>query len=147
MMLVPRALTLGTRTLLYSSLPMCLVLGTSFYVVSAAVKDKVKRGLKASIVHTEEKVSKASFEFNRRASRMIAALSENAGLKAGMDLVHQIPHGDPTRAEALKTVADQLIELGQVVECDFLVLRDANGQTLAAVRTDKIQPCNPMSSA
>ena len=37
------------------------------------------------------------------ASRMIAALSENAGLKAGMDLVHQIPRGDPTRAEALKT--------------------------------------------
>jgi signal transduction histidine kinase/ActR/RegA family two-component response regulator len=119
---------------------MCLVLGASFYVVSAAVKDKVKRGLKASIVNTEVRVSKASFEFNRRASRMIAALSENAGLKAGMDLAHQIPPGDPTRAEALKTVADQLNELGQVVECDFLVLRDSNGQTLAAVRTDKSRP-------
>jgi len=103
---------------------MCLVLGISFYVVSAAVKDKVKRGLKASIVHTEEKVSKASFEFNRRASRMIAALSENAGLKAGMDLVHQIPHDDPMRAEALQTVEDQLNELGLAVECDFLALRD-----------------------
>ena len=108
---VARSLTLGTRTLLYSSLPMCLVLIASFYVVSAAVKDKVIRGLNASIVQTEEKVSKASFEFNRRASRMIAALGENAGLKAGMDLVHQVPPGDPTRAEALKTVADQLKEL------------------------------------
>jgi signal transduction histidine kinase/ActR/RegA family two-component response regulator len=119
---------------------MCLVLGTSFYVVSSAVKDKVERGLKASIVRTEEKVSKASFEFNRRASRMIAALSENAGLKAGMDLVHQIPPGDPTRVEALKTLADQLNELGQVVECDFLALRDSDGQTLAAVRMDKSRP-------
>jgi signal transduction histidine kinase/ActR/RegA family two-component response regulator len=137
---VKRSLTLGARTLLYSSLPMCLVLGTSFYVVGAAVKDRVTQGLRSSIVHAEEKVSKAGFEFNRRASRMIAALGENAGLKAGMDLVYQIPRDDPTRGEALKTVADQLDELSQVVECDFLALRDSDGQMLAAVGTHKGGP-------
>ena len=129
-----RSLPLGTRTLLYSCLPLCLVLGASFFFVSAGVKQRVSRGLKASIVRTEEKAGRANIEFNRRAGRLIAALSENAGLKAGMDLVHQIPSGDPMRAQALKTVEDQLSELSQVVECDFLSLTDSDGDTLAVVR-------------
>jgi signal transduction histidine kinase/DNA-binding response OmpR family regulator len=131
---VTRSLALGTRTLLYSTLPISLVLGASFYAVSAAAKDKVRQGLKESIVLTEQKVSKASLEFNRRTAKLIGALSENAGLKAGIDLVHQIPPGDPNRAQALKTLEEQLSELSLVVECDFLAVQDSDGRTIAAVK-------------
>jgi signal transduction histidine kinase/DNA-binding response OmpR family regulator len=135
---VTRSLALGTRTLLYSTLPISLVLGASVYAVSAAAKDKVRQGLKESIVLTEQKVSKASLEFNRRTAKLIGALSENAGLKAGIDLVHQIPPGDPNRAQAVETLEEQLSELSLVVECDFLAVQDSDGRTIAAVKAGGI---------
>ena len=132
-----RSLPLATRTLLYSSLPVFVVLGASLYAITAGAQDKLGHGLKASIVRSEQRLGKANLEFNRRTAKLIAALSENAGLKAGIELVRETPIHDPMRAQAAQTVEEQLKDLSRIVECDFLAVRDSAGRNIAAIWADQ----------
>ena len=65
---------------------MCLVLTAGFYTVSAVIKSKIKVGLKETMHRMENLLDKSDAIYNHRNSQLIAILSENAGLKAGIGL-------------------------------------------------------------
>ena len=77
------ALSLATRTFLFSFLSMCLVLVMVFFTINAVIKEKIKEGLKETLHRAEKLQDKAEAEYHRRNNQLIAILSENAGLKAG----------------------------------------------------------------
>ena len=58
-----RPLPLATRTFLAASLPACLALAASFYGVSAAIRQELKRGLKESLYRNEAALDRVSASF------------------------------------------------------------------------------------
>jgi signal transduction histidine kinase len=124
--------SLTTRAFLSSFLPVCLVLGMSFWAFSAAVTQRVKEGLKDSLQKSQELVAKENADSSARIRRMAAALTESAGLKAAIGLLREAPA--PGSAEQIRRTIDaQLRELHALVGYDLLGVTDWSGHTIAAV--------------
>src|SRR6266513_1946451 len=104
-------LSLTARTFLFSFLSMCLLLVMVFLTINAVIKEKIKEGLKETLHRAEKVRDKTEAEYDRRNNQLIAILSENAGLKAGIGLLQEGPADQDTRLQIRKTIEAQLHDL------------------------------------
>ena len=127
------ALPVSVRSFLFSFLPMCLVLLTSFYVVGAVVKQQIKQELKESLHRTEALLDRAKAEYEQRNHQLISILSENAGLKAGIGLLQENPRDGNAGSQIRTTIEASLQELNTTLDYDLLVVWDPGGRLIAAI--------------
>lgn len=128
-----RGTSLTARAFLFSFVPVCLVLVSSFLALNAVVKQRVKEGLRDSLQKSEELVNRANADYSRRLSQFLAVLAASAGLKAAIGLLHEAPVTEESAAAIRRTIEAQLRDMHQLVGYDLLAVTDWNGRTMAAI--------------
>src|SRR5258708_7385694 len=103
-----RRTSLATRSFLFSFVPVCLVLAVSFVALTAIVKRRIKVGLRESLQRSEDVVARARAEASNRASQFVGVLTENAGLKAAIGLLHEPLATPENSAQIRRTIEAQL---------------------------------------
>lgn len=126
-------LSLTTRAFLFSVLPVCLALGASFLALHAAVHQRIRKELRESLQASNSLLNRASADYRRRTSRLIAKLTDSAGLKAAVGLLSEV-HGNPSvAAQVRRTIEVQLRELQASSAYDFLAISNLHGEPIAAL--------------
>ena len=130
-----------TRAFLICFIPFALLLTCGFVTMQRFVQARVREGLRASLRANELAIARAHVKSDLQSSRFLKVVGENAALKAGVRLL--ISEADTPAARG--TVEDQLRELGQHMDLDFLMVSGPDGKPLAAViRQGKdLVPVNP----
>src|SRR5947209_5474958 len=104
-------LSLTARAFLFSFLPVCLVLFSSFVALSTANHERIKQELRESLQDSDVLLNRASLEYSQRTTKLLAQLTNSAGLKAAVGLLAE-GHGDPLAiAQIRRTIEAQLREL------------------------------------
>jgi putative nucleotidyltransferase with HDIG domain len=119
----------ATRTFLWTLVPFALLLVGSFWAVQNRVLLKVREELQSSVKQTQESIASMRSRTEERDGRVLRVVSQNPALKAGVQLML----GDQGDPQARKTVEDQLLEIGNELGFDFLLVSDGAGAPLAAV--------------
>ncbi|MGH9344937.1 MAG: ATP-binding protein [Terriglobia bacterium] len=126
-------LSLTSRAFLFSVLPVCLALGASFLALHAAVHQSIRKELRESLQASNSLLNRASAEYGQRTTRLIAKLTDSAGLKAAVGLLLEV-HDDPSvAAQVRRTIEVQLRELQASSAYDFLAISNLHGQPIAAL--------------
>jgi len=125
--------SLTARAFLFSFLPVCAVLATSFLALNTLVQQRVKDGLRDSLQKSEELLDRANTDYSRRIGQFVSVLANSAGLKAAIGLTHEAPSTPETAAEIRRTIEAQLREMHELVGYDLLAVTDWKGRTQAAV--------------
>jgi signal transduction histidine kinase len=142
---MPR-LSLTARAFLFSFLPVCLVLFASFIALSAAIHERVKQELRESLQDSDTLMNRASKEYSRRTTRLLAKLTDSAGLKAAVGLLAE-EHKDPLAMEQVRrTIEAQLRELQSSSTYDFIAVSDLRGRTVAAILSPELQELSSLPS-
>jgi signal transduction histidine kinase len=128
-----RTTSLATRAFLFSFAPVCVVLALSFVLLNALVKQRVKEGLRESLEKSEQLLARSNEESSTRINRLVAALTESAGLKAAIGLLREAPANPESAAEVRRTIEAQLRELHNVAGYDLLAITDWSGKKIAAM--------------
>lgn len=127
-----RSLSLATRTFLLTFLAMCGVQVIGMFVLSTALRSRIRDGLTETLRQTQQQLDKQETEYNRRATELIAALSENAALKAAIGLSREQTN-PALRAQVRETINDQLRQLSQGLDFDLFMVMDTDGTVLATL--------------
>ena len=128
-----RKLSLATRAFLISLLPLCLVMTFIFIGLNVALRDKTREGIKR-FVHTSEALLDRMNESNHQRTAQVASLlTENAGLKASIGLLHEISEDNHLRQQAQRTIEEQLKELHGLVGYDLMAIGDSQDRIIAAM--------------
>ena len=120
-------LSLAARAFLLGFFPICVILAGIFFTINASVRAQLKTGLKESMRRTEKALDVANADYNRRNSELLAAATEDSGLKASIGLLREKPYGQKPDPQVLKIVNDQLAEVARGADYDFLLFSDADG--------------------
>ena len=124
--------SLATRTFLLTFFAMCVAEVAGFFALNAALKARIKDGLKDNLRLTEQQLDQQEAEYNRRATELIATLSENAGLKAAIGLSRE--QSNPAmRAQVRETIEDQLRQLSKGLDFDLFMVTDTEGAVIATL--------------
>gem|GEM_PF-2376465 len=134
------ALSLTARAFLFSFLPVCIVLVACFLILSAATHKKIRRDLRESLESADAAMNRASAEYSRRTARLVAALTESAGLKAAVGLLSETGRDPATRSQVRATIEAQLRDLHSITGYDLLAISDWQGQTVAFVVFPELVP-------
>ena len=126
-------LPLASRTILVSFVPVSLVLAATFLVFGAAVRAKIKQGLRESFHQSEARLDRAEAEYSRNRTRLMSLLTDSAGLRAAVGLTSEISPADGAQNQIRETIESQLIEMRDLAEFDLLLVNDRSGQALAAL--------------
>src|SRR5215467_5932410 len=126
------SISLSARTLLLSFLCMCAVLAAGFFALNAAIKVRIKEGLKENLQRTQQQLDRLESDYNRRNAELIAILSEDASLKAAIGLLSE-QSGIRTHSQVRRTIEDQLEEMSRGLHCDLLMVVDSEGKVAALV--------------
>src|SRR5690348_3440310 len=124
--------SLSARTFLLSFLCMCAVLTAGFFVLNAAMKVRIKEGLKENIRQAQQQLDQTEAEYNQRNTELIAMLSQDAGLKAAVGLLRE-QSGPAMRSAARRTIEDQLHGMSGALDYDLLMVIDTEGEVAATV--------------
>jgi signal transduction histidine kinase len=125
-------LSLSGRTLLVSFFCMCAVLAAGFFALNAAIKTTIKNGLKENLHRSQHQLDRMTAQYNGRSLELLAILSNDASLKAGIGLLRE--GSDPAvRSQVRRTIEDQLREMSKGLDDDLLMVIDADGQVAASV--------------
>ncbi len=120
---------LATRTLLWSFLPFAALLLGSFWSIQKMVIASVRDALRSSLRQTQASMARAHARAELHNNRFLGIVAENAPLKAGIQLLLQnVASGD-----ARRTVEDQLRQICQPLNFDFLLASDTDGRAIAGV--------------
>ena len=120
----------ATRTFLSSFVPFAVLLAVSFWAIRASVIATVRDGLRASVRDNEVALAREQTRNEARNQRLLQGVAENPTLKAGLQL---LATERSVRDEARNTVQDQLSEIGDSLNFDFIMVSGARGERLAAV--------------
>jgi len=126
-------LSLPTRTFLISFLPLCLVMTLAFIGFSIALKNRTRDGIRDYVHSSELLLDKASESDRQRTLEAAYLLTQNAGLKASIGLLHEAGENAELRSEAQRTIAEQLNQL-HGLGYELLVIGDPQYRTIAAVK-------------
>ncbi len=126
-------LSLATRTFLISFLPLCLVMTLAFTGFSVAVKNRTRDGIRDYVHNSERLLDKASESERQRTLEVAYLLTENAGLKAAIGLLRENGDNTELRAEAQRTVEEQLKQL-HGLGYQLVAIADAQFRTIAAMK-------------
>jgi HD superfamily phosphohydrolase YqeK len=118
-----------TRAFLLCFVPFALLLTISFFMIQNLVQATVREGLRAGLRANHLAVARARSKNELQNSRFLRVVGENAGLKAGMQLILF----EPDSMAARRTVEDQLRELCGQMGFDFLMVSAWDRTPLAAV--------------
>lgn len=129
-------LSLPTRTFLISFLPLCLVMTLAFIGFSVALKNRTREGIRDYVHSSEQLLDKASESERQRTLEIAYLLTENAGLKASIGLLREAGDHAVLRAEAQRTVEEQLKQL-HGLGYDLVVIADLQYRTIAAMKAVK----------
>src|SRR6266852_895476 len=128
-----RKLSLATRAFLISLLPVCLVMTFIFIALNVVLRDKSREGIK-KFVHTSEALLDRMNESNHQRTAQVASLlTENAGLKASIGLLHEIGEDSQLRQQAQRTIEEQLKDLHSLVGYDLMAIGDSQDRIVAAL--------------
>src|ERR1700689_2649877 len=105
----------ATRTFLWSLVPFALLLVGSFWAVRNRVLLKVREELQSSVKQTQASIAGVRLRTEQRDRRVLRVVSQNAALKAGVQLML----GDRSDPQTRRTVEDQLLEIGDELGFDF----------------------------
>src|SRR5579864_2027598 len=126
-------LSLPTRTFLISFLPLSLVMTLAFVGFSVALRDRTREQIRAYFHTVEVLLDKASESDRQRTLEVAYLLTENAGLKAAIGLLQESGKDAELRAEARRTVEEQLKQL-HGLGYELLVIADTQSRTIAALK-------------
>jgi putative nucleotidyltransferase with HDIG domain len=118
-----------TRAFLICFVPFAILLTASFWMVQRFVQSTVHDGLHASLRENELAIARVNAKAEVQSSRFLKIAGENSSLKAGIQLLGS----QPDSPDARMTVEDQLRELGEHMDFDFLFVSAPNGAPLAGV--------------
>jgi signal transduction histidine kinase len=128
-----RNLSLATRAFLISLLPLGLVMTFIFVGLNVVVREKMRDGIKR-FAHTSEALLDRMNEGNHQRTAQVASLlTENAGLKASIGLLHEISEDSQLRRQAQLTIEEQLKDLHSLVGYDFMAIGDSQDRMIAAL--------------
>jgi len=124
-----------TRAFLLCFVPFALLLTGSFWAIQTLVKSTVRDGLRTSLLENHLSIARVRARSELQNSRFLSVVGENAGLKAGLQLLvsYSSNPSNPNNSAARRTVEDQLQELCQQMGFDFLMVSDSHGTPLAGV--------------
>jgi len=125
--------SLATRAFVFSFVPVCAVLATSFFALTAVIERHIRNGLRESIEKSEELLQRANRESAQRITQFATGLAESAGLEAAISLVHEGSSSPESAAATRRTIEAKLGDIHQLVGYDLLAVTDWNGRTIAAV--------------
>lgn len=134
-----------TRVFLLCFVPFTLLMGGSSWMVQKLVQSTVREGLRRSILDNHRSVALIRSRNDIQRGRFLKIAGENASLKAGVQLLLSYPNNPDAR----RTVEDQLRELCEQMEFDFMMVSNSHGVPLAeVVRTaGEIKPAANSSEA
>src|SRR5437016_3551768 len=104
-----------TRAFLLSFVPFAILLTLSFSMMQNLVQSTVREGLRQRLRENHLAVARVRSNSQLQDSRFLRIVGENAGLKAGMQLMLY----QSQSAAARRTVEDQLRELCEEMGFDF----------------------------
>ena len=128
-----RKLSLPTRTFLISFLPLSLVMTLTFIGFSAALRTKTREQIRGYVHTSELLLDKASESERQRTLEVASLLTENAGLKASIGLLREAGESADLRAEAQRTVQEQVKQLLHGLGYELVVIADSQYRTIAAL--------------
>src|SRR5579859_1903072 len=128
-----RNLSLATRAFLISLLPLCLVMTFIFIGLNVALRDKTRDGIKRFVHTSEALLDRMNESNNQRTAQVASLLTENAGLKASIGLLHETSEGSQLRQQAQNTIEEQLKDLQSLVGYDLMAVGDSQDKAVAAV--------------
>ncbi len=120
----------ATRTFLSSFVPFAVLLAVSFWAVRASVMSTVRDGLRASVRDNQVALAREQDRNEGRNRRLLEGIGENPSLKAGLQLL--ATEGGAS-GQARDTVQDQLSEISDSLNFDFMMVSGAREEPLAAV--------------
>jgi len=128
-----RLSSLTGRAFLFSFVPLCLVLAATFVALSTAFHQKIREELRDSLQESDALLNRASVEYQRRTTGLLAKLTDSAGLKAAVGLLAET-HGDPYAADQVRrTIEAQLDEFQASSSYDFVAVSNSQGQVVVAL--------------
>ena len=134
MMSKPRV-SLPTRMFLYSFVTVVLVVGAGFWTLNRAIRGKIQVRLKESFQMSGKLMDAVSVRYRARSVQMLSVLSENAGLKAALGLLRELPPGAGGSNQVRRTIEATLFELGKGLEYQLMVVTDSAGHAVAGTVT------------
>ncbi len=120
----------STRTFLGSFVPFALLLVVSFWTIRTRVIATVREGLAVSVKEHQVALARERERSELRNRAMLQGVTENAALKAGLQLLATEPN---VRDQARNTVQDQLSEICDALNFDFMMVSGEQGEPLAAI--------------
>ncbi len=137
---------LSTRTFLSTFLPLAALLVGSFWALRASVMAAVRDDLRHSVRQNQLALANERARDQFQAARVLGTLTENPALKAGLQLLLSERQD---RAEARRTVDDQLWGIATSLNFDILAVSGPEGRPLAGIRRvgNSLQPLDLKSSA
>src|ERR1700719_2076938 len=122
---------LATRTFLSIFVPLAALLVGSFWVLRLSVMAAVRDDLRRSVHQNQLALANERTRDQFQAARVLSILIENPSLKAGVQLLITERQD---RAEARRTVDDQLTEIATTLNFDILAVLGSDGRLLAGIR-------------
>jgi HD-GYP domain-containing protein (c-di-GMP phosphodiesterase class II) len=119
----------ATRTFLWSFVPFAILLLASFWAIQTEVVRTVRRGLRTSLRDQQVSIARVQARSELQNSRFLRIVGEDATLKAGIQLLL----ANAKNPEAILTLEDQLREISQTLNFDFLMLSNPDGAGMAGV--------------
>jgi putative nucleotidyltransferase with HDIG domain len=123
----------ATRTFVTSCAPFAVLLAVSFLVVRSTVMTTVRDGLRASVRENQVALAREQARNETRDRRLLQGVAENPTLKAGLQLLATERNA---RDQARNTVQDQLSEICDSLNFDFIMVSGVEGDPLVAVVRD-----------
>ncbi len=127
--------SITARAFLFSFVPVCMVLAISFIALQSLIQRRVAESSRIALQKSEELVVAANEEASRRVGQFMAVMAQNAGLKAAIGLLQEVP-GAAHTAEVRHTIEAQLREMHDLADEDLLAVNDWKGRTVAAIGED-----------
>lgn len=118
-----------TRAFLICFIPFAILLSASFWMIQKFVQRAVRDGVRTSLRESQTAISRVHAKSDLQNSRFLKVAGENSALKAGMQLLVSHPGSEAARM----TVEDQLLELGEHMGFDFLLVSGPDGTPIAGV--------------
>jgi putative nucleotidyltransferase with HDIG domain len=118
-----------TRAFLFCFVPFAVLLAASFWMAQKLVQSNVRDDLRGSLRVNQLAMARAQSKADFQNSRFLKMAGESAGLKAGIHLFGS-ESGDE---DARRAMEDQLRELGERMDFDFLFVSAPDGAPLAGV--------------
>jgi len=118
----------STRAFLATFVPFAVLLAVSFWAVRSAVTSAVLDSLRVSVRDNQRALTREQARNKTRNRAILRGVAENPSLKAGLQLL-SAEHNDQAR----NTVQDQLSEICDTLNFDFMMVSGPQREPMAAV--------------